>query len=115
MRHTAKTVHNMKANNSAKFIKETEKAVYIKFAAWVGEKIAVVKAWMPKSQIEIVEIKGDKIYFNTKNNWILGAKVRDYVKYVCENEYANCAQQVLPDFTTFLHFGRNEEIDRCFC
>ena len=68
--------------NTALILKETEKAMMIQFGCWLYETCVTVKTWMPKSQINIVERDADKISFEAKNDWILDAKVKDYVKYI---------------------------------
>ena len=68
--------------NTALILKETEKAMMIQFGCWMYEQSVTVKTWMPKSQINIVEREGGKMKFEAKNNWILDAKVKDYVKYI---------------------------------
>ena len=63
--------------------KETEKAVNITFVVELyGESLTVKNQWMPKSQINIKSIEDGVITFDTKNDWILDAKVRDYCKFV---------------------------------
>lgn len=96
--------------NTAKLIKETDKAIFVEFGAWVYERSVVVKTWMPKSQITITEINNGKITFEVKVNWLLGSKIKDYANYLNSNGY-NMPQEL----KTFMNIGRNEEIGYCFC
>ena len=66
---------------SAKIIKESEKAIYVRACCEYNEEYYHFNMWLPKSQI--VEGKRDEelLYFLPKNNWILGAKFKDYAKY----------------------------------
>lgn len=95
--------------NTAKLIKETEKAIFVEFGAWVYEACVTVKTWLPKSQLTIVENKDGKISFETKNNWLLGAKVRDYAQYLDKNGY-----NMMPELRNFLALGSNEDVEYCF-
>lgn len=95
--------------NTAKLIKETEKAIFVEFGVWVYEACVTVKTWLPKSQLTIVENKDGKISFETKNNWLLGAKVRDYAQFLDKNGY-----NMMPELRNFLALGSNEDVEYCF-
>lgn len=67
----------------AKILKETEKAIQISYKVEIScETYHVKSVWMPKSQIEIKSVEGDIMDFEPKNDWILTAKTKDYIKYV---------------------------------
>ena len=95
--------------NTAKLIKETEKAIFVEFGTFVFEACVTLKSWLPKSQLIISESKEGKISFELKNNWLLGAKVRDYAQYLATNGYNMC-----PELRNYLSVGRNEDIEYCF-
>ncbi len=68
--------------NTAKINKETEKAILMQFGCWVNDLCTWVTAWMPKSQITEISRENDIMTFDVKNDWILDAKVKDYVTYL---------------------------------
>jgi hypothetical protein len=95
--------------NTAKLIKETEKAIFVEFGTFVFEACVTMRAWLPKSQLTIKDKHDDKISFEIKNKWLLGAKVRDYAQYLAANGYNMC-----PELRNYLSVGRNEDIEYCF-
>ena len=98
------------AINKANVIKETEKAIYVDMVVFLYDETLRLKAWLPKSQIVITEKEGDTIHFNAKANWLLGAKVKDYLTYLSNNNYS-----MTQEMQTFLTFGNGTDITYCFC
>lgn len=95
--------------NTAILLKETEKAIFVTFGADVYEKCVTIKTWLPKSQVEIEKKEGEKIYFELKNNWLLGAKIMDYAKYLDSKGY-----NMPSELRTYLGVGHNEDIEYCY-
>lgn len=96
--------------NTAKLIKETEKALYIEMGCelW-GDEVVYFKTWMPKSQLVIEKTENGIVSFETKNNWILGAKVKEYFTYLMDNGY-----NISESKRNFVAIGKNEDVDRVF-
>ena len=92
--------------NTALVLRETEKALQIKFGCCIYESIISVKTWIPKSQIEIFDRDHDKITFMPKNDWIIDAKVRDYIKFL---KSANCS--LSSDLQLYLSNINCEKVD----
>lgn len=97
--------------NTAKLIKQTEKAIFVEFRCFlIDDSTLRIKTWLPKSQLkDINELEGGKISFETKGNWLLGAKVRDYAKYLRDNDY-----KLGEGLRELLAIGHNDDIEYCF-
>ncbi len=97
--------------NTAKLIRQTEKAIFVEFVVFLIDDTTLrMKTWLPKSQLkDINELEDGKISFETKGNWLLGAKVRDYAKYLRDNGY-----ELGRGLRGLLDIGRNDDIEYCF-
>lgn len=95
--------------NTALVIKETQKAIFVEFGAFVYNKCIRIKTWLPKSQITIKDNVNDKISFEINNNWLLTAKMIEYAKYLESNGYSMCEE-----LRTLSSLGRNEDVEYCF-
>ena len=91
--------------------KETEKAVNITFQVELyGENFTIKNQWIPKSQIEIISTENGILEFNTKNDWILNAKVKEYCKYINDIFDGN----VKIEIKTYLSNINNVVVDYCW-
>lgn len=96
--------------NTAKVLKETEKAYFLHMGVDVWEEMYYIKTWMPKSQITIENRDADDVIsFTTKNDWILFSKVKDYVQYCIDN-----GLNVSETKKTFLRFGAKEDVNHTY-
>lgn len=97
--------------NTAKLIKQTEKAIFVEFCCFLIDDTALrMKTWLPKSQLkDINELEDGKISFETKGDWLIGAKVRDYAKYLRDNGY-----ELGQGLRELLAIGNNNDIEYCF-
>lgn len=91
--------------NTAKILKETEKAYFLHYGVNVWEEMFYIKTWMPKSMINVSKNESGIITFEPKNNWILGAKVKDYLKYIIES-----GLNISDGKRHFLELGKNEDV-----
>lgn len=96
--------------NTAKVLKETEKAYFLHMGVDVWEEMYYIKTWMPKSQITVENRDADDVIsFTTKNDWILFSKVKDYVQYCIDN-----GLNVSETKKTFLRFGTKEDVNHTY-
>lgn len=95
--------------NTATLNKETEKAVNISFGVEIyGELFTIKNVWMPKSMLQIAEVKDDIISFEIRNDWFLDKKVKEYCQRVVDAGY-----RVKHEITTYLSRINNVVIDWC--
>jgi len=106
VRHTVKTVNSM---NTARILKETEKTLFLHFGVDVWNELYYIKVWVPKSQLKIVKNENGLITYEVKNDWILFAKLKDYLNYLQNNDYTLSETK-----TTFLKFGTKEDVNRTY-
>lgn len=94
--------------NTAKLIKETEKAYQLAFVCWINEVSQRVTTWVPKSMLTVNSKNDDKIEFEFKNSWFLDKKVKEYCQFLKEKGIAGS------HIESYLSPISNESVDYCF-
>ena len=94
--------------NTAKVIKETEKAYQLTFICWINEVSQKITTWIPKSMIKLNGTKGDKIEFEFKNSWFLDKKVKEYCQFLKDKGVAGS------NIESYLSPISHEFVDYCF-
>ncbi len=94
----------------AKLIKQTDNAVQVTYNCDIyGEVFTVKNVWLPKSQLEIISTENDVLEFNTKNDWILDSKTKEYCQWVVRT-FSN----VVSEIKTYTSRINNYRVEYCY-
>lgn len=89
--------------------RETEKAFMLSYVAEIyGKSFTVKKQWFAKSQLDVIKIEGNTMWFVPKNDWVLDANTRKYAEYVAS------MFSVKQEIRNYLAF-RNEKVEQVYC
>lgn len=107
----AKNVVNGIACSMAKITKETERAYQLTYVAEIyGELFTIKGQWFAKSQLNVIKIEDETIWFVPKNDWILDANTKKYAKFVSDT-FGNVKSEI----KTYLSRINTEKINMVFC